>query len=95
MFNENNIHFVQKSVPNFNVVTTCEFSIWYKITLWFKSFYISTNDEKIILKFVVRSIALARPGTIFSVLKEITHIKNIIFIIKSGIFVGYAKSYFI
>jgi hypothetical protein len=34
------------------------------------------NYEKIILKFVVLSIALARLGTILPVIREITHIKK-------------------
>ena len=32
-FNGNNIYFSPKSVQNFNVVTTCEFSICYKFIL--------------------------------------------------------------
>jgi hypothetical protein len=31
--NENNIYFFLKISSNFNVVTTCEFSIYYKIIL--------------------------------------------------------------
>jgi len=61
----------------FNNVTTCEFSICYKIILWF--FYkvqISTNYEKIILKFVVLSVVLVRKDTILPVLKIITCIKK-------------------
>jgi hypothetical protein len=36
--------------------------------------FLSTNYEKIILKFVVLSIVLARPGTILLVVREITGI---------------------
>ena len=36
----------------------------------------STNFEKIELQLFVLSIALARPGTISQVVREITHIKK-------------------
>jgi hypothetical protein len=58
--NENNIYFFLKISSNFNVVTTCEFSIYYKIILLIFFFYkirISTNSEKIILIFDVLSIS--------------------------------------
>jgi hypothetical protein len=38
---------------------------------------ISTNYEKIIHEFAVISIALDRPGTIFSVVREITRMKKV------------------
>ena len=72
--NEHNLFF-QQSVQDFNVVTTCKFSICYDIILCF--FYkglISTNYKKIILKLFVLSIALARMGTSLFV-REITLIK--------------------
>jgi hypothetical protein len=52
-------YFFPKSVQTFYVVTTCEFSIYYKVKV-----QMSTNYKKMMLKFVVLSIALARQGTI-------------------------------
>ena len=68
---------ITSSLQDFNVVKTYEFSICYKIILWF--FYnvqISTNYEKMILKFVVLFIALDRMGTIFPIDREKTHIRS-------------------
>jgi hypothetical protein len=44
----------------------------------------STNFEKIELQLFVLSIALARPGTISQVVREITRIKTYNFKIKWG-----------
>jgi len=60
---------------NCNVGTTCEF---YICLLNYPLFFqISANYEKILLKFVSLSIALARPGAILSVEGEITCIKKV------------------
>ena len=81
---------VKYQFQTFNVVATCKFSIYYKLILWifFYRVQISTNHEKIILKFgVILSITLARPGTVMSVvLREITCILKMAynFRIKSG-----------
>ena len=44
---------------------------------FFSKVQIFTNYEKIILEFAVISIALARPGTIFPVVREITRMKKV------------------
>ena len=58
------------------VVTTCELYFCYKIILMF--FYKAQISiyEKIILKFFVLSIVLARPCIILPVVGEINRIKN-------------------
>jgi hypothetical protein len=66
-------------------VATCEFSIiYYKIILWFFARFKSTNYEKIILKFIVISIAHARLCIILPSVREITHIKTYNVRIKSS-----------
>ena len=45
---------------------------------FFYNIQISTTYEKIILKFIVISIALDRLGSSFLVIREVTHIKIII-----------------
>jgi hypothetical protein len=79
-FNENNI-FSHNLVKNLNIVTTSEFSIWYKIILWFFWFFfffctvqISTNYEEIIFKFIDLSIALASQCTSLFCVGVITRI---------------------
>ena len=56
---------------NFNVVTTCGFFTCYKIILlsFIHKIQISTNYEKIIIKFVVHSIALATVCTILPIVR--------------------------
>ena len=78
---------------NCNVGTTCEF---YICLLNYPLFFqISANYEKILLKFVSLSIALARPGAILSVEGEITCIKKGVKIYKFRIGSGMYKSYII
>ena len=64
-----------------------------KISMLQQLIQISTNYKKItsILKFVVLSIALAGPGTSFSIVREITQIKTYKFGIRSG---NYSKGIF-
>ena len=46
----------------------------------------STKYEKIILQCVVLSIVLSRPGTVYPIIREITHVKRIILESKSEMF---------
>jgi hypothetical protein len=52
-------------------------TIAIKLSPDFNKVQISTNDEKIIMKFVVLSITLARQGTILAIVREITRIKKV------------------
>ena len=79
-------------ILNFNVLTNCEFSVCYKIIFWFflhVKVQISTNYEKILLKFIV----LTRQGTMLAVVMEITSIKKYNFRIKSGMRKVYCKKH--
>jgi hypothetical protein len=77
VFNEINIYFPHNLFQPLNVVSICQWFISYKIILWFLHF---SNIHKLwedILKFVVSSIYIARPGAILSVVREITRMKKI------------------
>jgi hypothetical protein len=72
-FNENNIYFFSHNLFKiFCVVAMC----YKNFPLIFYKVQISTNYEKIILKFIVLSIPLARQISIFPVVREITCIKR-------------------
>ena len=88
-FNENKI-FSPIICSKFNVVTTCEFIICYKIILRF--FLQSSNIYKLsenytqIPKFDVLFLALARPCTILPAIREVTLVKTYNFRIKSEMY---------
>lgn len=73
-FNENKIHFPHNLLKilifvNFLVAITLSSDLFYMDLIY-------RNYEKIIFKFIVFIIALAKPGTILPVLRDIACIKK-------------------